>query len=382
MNGIYVIGRAERMGLGTMTEEFCAAMRPDKVIIIDRDNPGRPVDASKIANSVVVKWRWRPPYETPIPQLHKELEGAKIVVGFETFYDRSVVEICRQRGAKTVMFPMWEWSPADVYESDVLMCLSQTDKITAIQQTAMGTRLGDIRVCDWPASPFINSICEDCQGAITHYTMICPSCNGTGFHRKINWPPRTFVHLAGNASHNREGTREVLQAASYLKGTGARLRVHSSFTVQWPRDPDSPIDFVGSVANRSDLLKDCDCLVQPRRLPGHSLPINEATGEGIPCIVLDLPDWKQYPYRVKAVEDGLFKAARHEKVWKADMYDLGCRMRGLAVEGRWVYDPGEAIVDCDHVVARPDQLPEKQPLPSPKLPTWYEFREQWKEWMK
>jgi hypothetical protein len=119
------------------------------------------------------------------------------------------------------------------------------------------------------------------------------------------------------------------------------------------------VEFAGGVESRTDLLKDCDCLVQPRRLPGHSLPINEATGEGIPCIVLDLPDWKDYPYRVKSVLDTPQRFGTYNgPMVKADVEVLGQLMRSMT-EGK----------DCQsHLM--------------PKLPTWEEFKVQWQRWME
>lgn len=359
-NGIYVIGRAERMGLGTMTEEFCAAMDPDKVIVVDCDN-GRTVDASRIANAKVVKRRAFSPAD--------ELKGASVVVGFETFYHNAVPEIGRHLdfNFKTVLFPMWEWSShSQVEGSSLLVCLSETDRQWA------GCRpmpYGFYVRYDWPASPFLKAKCRVCNGAgINDHGYPFSPCDRCPI-RKILWPPKTFVHLAGNAAHNRDGTREVIQAARYLRGTGARLRLHASFTIppEWSINGDV-VELAGPCTDRRDLFDGADCLVCPRRIGGHSLPINEATGEGIPCIVPDLPDWAAFPYRVKMVRDGTFGAARRVDAWRVDVQELGLFMRAMALGYAVTSDPTLNV-----------SLPQ---TPCPKLPTWDKFKTEWAKWMK
>jgi hypothetical protein len=373
-NGIVVVGRVERMGLGTMTHEFCEAFYPDRLIVIDCLN-GRKVDPSgyKCGEAKVVT---RAEWNNTLYAAHLMGTDAKVCVGFETWYNDSIPAMCRGNGVKSVMFPMHEWSsPEQCRQSDLLLALSGTDYDWCLNLPQNSPC--SLRRCDWPASPFVRQKCERCHGGgkgqpvatgfesagrINEWCMSqpCGRCNGTGFHRELSWPPKTFVHLAGNSSHNREGTREVLLAAHYLEGTGARLRVHSSFPLtSFPHWED--VDWAGPTENRADLFAGCDCLVQPRRLPGHSLPINEATGEGIPCVVLDIPDFKHYPYRVKAIPDGQFRARGLHDCWRADVDELGDKMRSMAL-GRAAGHPNGYT--------------------HPKLPTWAEFKAQWEGWTR
>lgn len=330
--GLCVIGRAEPMGLGTMTEEFCKAMRPERLIVIDR---GRCVDYSGWANQVITV-SWTRPEHGLAKSLVGLVDGMKTVVGFETWYWDGLPQAARGMGVKTVMFPMWEWSPESVYGSDVVVSLCGTDYGHGVR-TATRRETKPL-LTDWPASTTVHD----------------PA-------RVINWPPKRFVHFAGNAKHNRDGTREVLAAAEYLKGTGATLVVYAQFdprSVGWSYDPEAPIEFRGRVEDRRDLLAGADCVVCPRRLPGHSLPINEAVGEGIPVVVLDLSDWPadRFPYRVSAQGGGHERGfgPHPQYVWNAEPNELGRTLRALA--------------EC-HVVKVPQWRP----------PTWDQFRQWWEE---
>jgi hypothetical protein len=326
--GLFVVGRGERMGLGSMTEDFCLGMRPEAVIILDVGRTVRvPFEYTEagIQVSVVPFRRFRDGNV-----LRSLLHGAKIVVGFETFYVDWFVSMVQRMRGKTVLFPMWEWSPVYSLRADLLINLSRTDQ---------EWHPSGLRYPYWPRSPLVRP--------------------ANGLNRVIHWPPKTFLHLAGNAIHNREGTKQVLTAAKYLKGTGAKLVVRSSFDVRRlgvEIDPEAPLELLPSTDSRRDLFTDCDCLVAPRRLPGHSLPINEAAGEGISCLVLDLPDWAEFPYRIPAVPQPHERWGKVQQapVWAADPDVLGKMLRNLAL-------------------GNTDPLP----VPGPTLPTWDDFRSWW-----
>lgn len=339
------------MGLGTMTEEFCAAMQPERAIILDCMT-GRPLCADRIANAAVVDARyWR-------SSVLDHLAGAEVVVAFETFYDETLPAALR-RNVKTVLFPMFEWTPRSHYNTcSLLLPLSETDRVECAANRS------NWQAADWPASPAVRQFCVACNGSgkginLGGGAFACDDCCGSGLARKVNWPPKVFAHNAGNASHNRDGTLQVLQAAEALAGTGARLRVRGSFNVaqRFAVRCGPHVEFLGRADDRRELLDGVDCLVVPRRLGGHSLPINEAAGEGVPTIVLDLPDWRAWPYRVPAVPDGLFTFSRGpHPAHRADVGALGGLMQAMA-------------------------LGKIERLPGPRMPTWAEFAAQWDGWM-
>lgn len=325
-DGLCVIGRDDRMGLGSMTADFCGGMPVDRLILIDGDKRPGKIDFPKPADTRHV--RWASLRDLPFPP--GTLDGMRTVVGFETWYSDRLTEDARKLGIKTVLMPMHEWSSAKQASlSDCLIALSETDYdwCLGLPQRSPCRLLRT----DWPAMPRPEP--------------------AKGFRA---WPPKKFVHVAGNAVHNREGTREVLAASERLIGTGARLIVHSSFDCRgWLTNPKSPVEFRGSVKDRCEMYDGMDCMVQPRRLSGHSLPINEAAGEGLPTIVLDLPDWKAWTYRVgRMVESVERYGPLPQKVYTADVGSLGLLMRQMAL--------GE--------IGR---------QPTPAMPTWEQFRRWW-----
>lgn len=295
-----VIGRSERMGLGTMTRDFVDCVGCDKCVVIDMQN-GRAVDPN------VGEVR-----RLPFRDLESLLKGFDLVVGFETFYDRNLVRTARDLGIRTVLFPMWEWTPECDAEADVLIALSEQDARLYPRAVRM----------DW---------------------MVRPR------EREPQWPPKKFLHLAGNAMHDRDNTYATLKAASYLEGTGATLTVVCS----WPL-PENKAVVVPPLPKHTDLYNGFDCLVQPRGLPGHSLPIHEATGAGLPCIVLALQEWGRWPYALQPLNTRPFRARRPTVCHTADPESIGKLMRSMA-------------------------LGEIEYLAGPPLPGYEAFRARWRK---
>lgn len=329
-NGLCFFGRHAQMGLGTMLEEFCEAMEPERVINIDCQD-GRTPSVVPVKNMVTIT---RTEWDREANKVNDLLEGMKVVVGVETWFRNDFPQMCRNKGIKTVMFPMWEWSHDSIRAGDLLVCLSPTD-YGIYQAPKSDTKLPHTIFSDWPACPAVHDP-----------------------NRVINWPPKTFVHCAGNAHHNRDGTKEALGAAQFLEGTGAKLVVYHNFPITVPTESSPFVELRGSVPNRINLLAGADCMVCPRGLPGHSLPINEATGEGISVITLDLPDWARWPYRVSGYKMG---STLQSRVGRTPLWEADCRQLGTLM-----FDMARGALDHKH---------------GPKLPTWAEFKETWQTWM-
>ncbi len=330
--GLCVVGRADACGLGTMTEEFCRTMRPERLVVIDTGRGMDPGYRAWAGRSIVVT---RPQWQRD--PLTAYLRETRTVVGFETWYRDDFPSRCRHLGVRSVMFPMWEWTPDSGYESDTMVNLCATDYMTSKYRCFTGKPLSQtVLLTDWPR-PDGPALAEPA------------------------WPPKTFVHCAGRAQHNRNGTREVLLAARHLRGTGARLVVYAQFDVVggglWTPDPEAPVELRGEAMSRQTMLASADCCVYPRRLPGHSLPINEALGSGIPTVTLELPDWRgQSGYQVTAIPQPAERwgTQADATVWRADPDELGLLMKAMA-EGRVV------------------RVPQWRP------PTWDQFRIWWGE---
>jgi hypothetical protein len=101
---------------------------------------------------------------------------------------------------------------------------------------------------------------------------------------------RRFIHIAGRpAAHDRNGTLDFIAAARIA----ARSMPGAEFIIfcQTPTDEISrallgaPITLVGAVSDPTEMYREADILVLPRRYGGLCLPAQEAVGSGIPVLM-------------------------------------------------------------------------------------------------
>jgi hypothetical protein len=297
-NGIYLIARASPTGLGYMSRDFAKHMQPERIILID---PGRrhPLFSDWYGDSRVYNAsHWK----ATSAVVAEALQGARLIVGLETFYSTAVLDIAAAIGAKTIMFPMWECSPPYAGLASAVLCLSDEDA----KRYPGGVR------CYWPVSTEIIK------------------------HSERHWPPWRFAHNAGHSYHNRNSTAQVLAASNWLRGTGAKLLVRSQFQIpdQWLSvlDESGAVSFASGLVteDRNELYADVDCLVHPMQFPGLSLPTAEAAANGIPVIVSDQPEWSGWPYRVPCQPGPIKQFQIPVKMREPDVESLGRLMRDMA----------------------------------------------------
>lgn len=316
--GLAVIGRADPSGLGSMTIDYCAAMKPERVAIINYDSRGR-TDPGLVPGCQV----WEPGEATSSDRLVPFLEGMRAVVGFETFYGMEVLGVARGLGVKTICFPMWECSPHYVDRCDVLIGLSDQDLKIYPKAIRMS----------WPAT--------EAQFAMK---------------RRRNFPPVHFVHNAGHFGYNnRNATKEVIEAGTYLPlETDAMLTVRSFDRPPWKIEHQK-IRYLGPAETREELYREADVIVFPMRFPGLSLPMVESAAAQIPTIVMEHPEWTDYPVAMKVPVVG------HE------MYRIGRQLVEYSnLNVGW-------LASMMASMARG----ETHPLPPTKPPTWAQFRKEW-----
>lgn len=326
---IGVIGRADPTGLGSMTVDFCDNVEVERAFIINRDSRG-PTDSNRVRANYVLTAMW-PTSGVDIPQFERFFRGeVDIIVGFETFYSRDVVPACVKAGIKTVMFPMWECSPAELAACDLLIAVTDADK----------KRFPDAVRMDWPMEPM---------------ELI----------RRPNNPPTKFVCNGGSLGlHNRNNFDAAAMAVrnGCFDGTNARLtlRCHDeqyarSFAAGHPK-----IDVLPRAEKRIELYSRADVIIHLQAFDGLSLPQLEAAACGVPMIVMDIEGYKAYPHRCAARksidENGPHSFDLYDmmgqsvKYWRPDIEDLARMLRGMAM--------GEILLQS-----------------SPKPPTWDEFME-------
>ena len=110
--------------------------------------------------------------------------------------------------------------------------------------------------------------------------------------REVNFKrkgTKRFLHMVGTlASKDRNGTLDLLQSLKYTKAD-FELVIHSQ--QELPREymvDDRRVKYsMRNVENTSDLYKDFDALILPRRYAGLCLPTNEALISGLPVIMTD-----------------------------------------------------------------------------------------------
>ena len=294
MSKTLVIGRADASGLGRMTIEFCRHMQPGRVAVLNYQGRG-PTDPALIPGSRLVS----PPSMANHHLLAELMAGMATVVGFETFYNPAVLARARVDGLRTILFPMWECSPPWSEEADELICVSRRD----MQAYPRG------RLMRWPIDP-------------VRFTS-------EGFPVQP-----TFLHNAGSHGYyGRNGTEFVLRAMGQCADLNAcRFRVRSLEAIppNWERPShvaiesgDVPLErlYAGSV------------FVFPMRFEGLSLPISEAAAVGMPTIVLDLPEWEDWPQELRVRVSGTVEHAigvRRVTYANPDVDHLASIMRGIA----------------------------------------------------
>jgi len=312
-----VLGRADPTGLGAMTDDFCRAMDPDLALVVDYSTRGK-TDPGLVPGSIVL-----PQTELRFSDFWAEmLAGYDALVGFETFYDEAVLRGAKLAGCKTILFPMWECTQPWCDAADVMVCLSPADEARYPRGIPMR----------WAVDP----------RRFQPRTDIC-------------WPPKLIQHNAGTLGLNgRNGTEEFLQAARYLSGTGVAVlvRAQEQIPTEW-RTPDAY--YAGMVDQREDLWREMDLFVFPLKIPGLALPLIEAAAVGIPTLIVDIAERRDYhaDFRVPIGRTYRCRIGGNEVEYRAaDVEALGRRMRSMALGNVRVRVP-------------------------PHPPTWHKFKTRW-----
>jgi glycosyltransferase involved in cell wall biosynthesis len=172
----------------------------------------------------------------------------EVVLFFETPFDWDFLRVCRHRGIRTVIVPMYEWYPRNPPEKpDKFICPS----------------LLDVRY--FPGSPFLT-------------VPVDPD----------TWRLRTrslrFLHNAGHIGHrNHKGTEELIKALPLLRPE-IKLTIRSQteriYSLLKGASHSGLEVFVGDCP-REMLFRDYDVYVAPEKFNGLSLPLQEAYASGM-----------------------------------------------------------------------------------------------------
>lgn len=264
MTRVMVTGYDCRQGLGWLAKRFYDAGVVTDPVIYRHSHPSRKSEPI-----------WYPP-DTPViyPHQHRgfsnlqwvrdKLKDVQVLLAFETFFDWNVVNVCRDLGVKTVLCPMYEWTP---------------------------------RV--WPAKPdyilapslldydyFKDEFPEHIQ------FIPIPVETGTWQLRKR---AEVFLHNAGNVGHREhKGTRQLVEAIPLVKSParfvlkaqdrGAMESILRD-ALKGENYPNVTVNYVDEPWER--MWDGCDIYVAPEKLNGLSLPLAESYAAGLPVITTD-----------------------------------------------------------------------------------------------
>lgn len=183
-------------------------------------------------------------------------DSVDVMLFFETPFDWTTIDYCRQRGIKTALMVMYECMPTALpAQPDLVLCPSLLD------------------LSYYPEGKFI--------------PVPVP--------RSVKWRQRTraevFVHNAGHGGlKGRNGTKELLEAWQCVRSP-ARLVIRSQVpfkhysdgTDTEKRDPETGKSLLVSVGTFShgSLFQEGDVFVFPEKFNGLSLPLQEARAAGM-----------------------------------------------------------------------------------------------------
>jgi hypothetical protein len=296
------VGYCTPQGLGYLMKQFYDAGIVDTVMIQPHNkNPNHyewyPDDTIRLNNR---------PYGS-VEGVDAWLSKVDVVIFWETPFDWPFLDYCRARGVKTVLVPMYEWTPRVLPSvPDKMICPSLLDKDY------------------FPGSPFLP------VPVTTRY-----------------WKQRTkakrFLHNSGHIGHRgHKGTLELLKALQYIQSP-----IEITFRTQEPVHFEQMLNTRElSFIDRSkvnietgdkpyDTLWDgYDVLLAAEKFNGLSLPLQEGRAAGMLVMTTD-----RYPTNTWLPREPLFPVSRTER----------------ACIGRQYHEFDESIVDPKAIAAKIDE---------------------------
>jgi len=182
-----------------------------------------------------------------------------VMIFHETPFNWELINDCRDRGVKTVLIPMYEWTPVRwPAKPDAVFCPSLLDVDYLKDQFLEGR-------CIFAPIPVDNS----------------------------HWKQRTkadkFLHNAGNIGHREhKGTRQLLEAIPLVESSDFRITIRAQNTralgsiLRDTRvEQDSRVTIQSGEIPYEQLWDDHDVYVAPEKFNGLSLPLQESFAAGM-----------------------------------------------------------------------------------------------------
>jgi glycosyltransferase involved in cell wall biosynthesis len=207
-----------------------------------------------------------------IEQIDLFLKDIDVVIGFETPYNWNIFSMAKERGIKTVLIPMYEWTEENPpIHPDLYLCPSLMEK--------------DIYKYYPVKSQYI-------QNPIDRKL----------FKFKQREKAHTFIFNNGHGGvGGRNGIVALLSAIPLVK-SDVKFIIHSQ--VQIPEIKDTRVEVrLGDTKDRTELFKEGDIMIYPKMFGALSLPIWESLSCGIPVLTTNL-----YPFNVHLPKEWLFES--------------------------------------------------------------------------
>ncbi len=264
---IGIVARVDDSGLSRMTYDFWRNIYEIKkqlvVLISDRNN-----DVYRYPKATICAG-----YPT-LEAIDIFLEDLDLVLIFETPYNWNILKKARDKGIKTVLIPMYEWTdPEPPIQPDLYLCPSLLDYDY---------------YKDYPSK------------------YIQTPVDRKAFPFKLRKEAKTFVfNNGGGGSGGRNGLQALLQAIPLVK-SDVRFIIRSLRPI--PEIEDKRVKVSIGDFSKEELFGEGDVFLFPHMFNGLSLPIQEALSSGMPVLSTNI-----YPHNTYLPKSWLFEPDGFEK---------------------------------------------------------------------
>lgn len=272
-----IIVFANNSGLGNQTRRLTYMLKPDRILVID---------SSKFSKNKVQNYSWYDNFTgykvDGFPTTHEVkvfLNSLTHVLVAENPLNFSLLTLAKEAGIKTYI------------QSNYEFC----DHL-AHPELTLPTKF--LMPSHWKVEEMKQKFGE------AHVQYLPPPIDPAEFAKvreanlKYSGTPTRFLHVVGTlAQEDRNGTKDLLAAIKFIKEP-CLITIKSQHDL--PPEyiiHDSRVRYqIGNTENESDLYKDQDVLVLPRRYGGLCLVCNEALMAGLPVIMPNIsPNNKLLP---------------------------------------------------------------------------------------
>ena len=265
---IGLIARADNSGLGKLSEDFYNNLPIAKTLALKHPHyhnyPEKFPKArfAKMGNPTLEEIDWL-------------LEDIDLVLTFETAYNWNLFSRAKEKGVKTVLVPMYEFTRVELPEEpDLYLCPS-------LIEYDIYSKVGNAKYLPIPID-----------------------------RTKIPYQERkkadVFLFNNGHGGAlGRNGLQELLEAISLVK-SDVKFLIRSQVLFQTVRDSRVQIEF-GEIPFEK-LYSEGDVFIFPHKFDGLSLPIQEAMAAGLPIISTNF-----YPHNTYLPKELLFEPETFRK---------------------------------------------------------------------